>query len=623
MTKNVIKTVILLSAVLLAMLCITSCNKKSPSAPSDLNADFWELTWTGAPNATEYAVKISGNEYRTKETSFSLFDYVFPEETKTIRVKAIFGDESNSSEWVQIEYTAESVTDGLEYRLLSDGTYSVWCPADKIPKNGELVLPDYYEDLPVVIFKSERSPLMSETTLLTWATESGYKGPSFAGISKVRLPASLGAIDGGALYDSSIESIHIPSSVTYIANSAFEGCEALEKIDLPDGLTTIGNFAFAGCSSLKSITLPETLTTIGGGTFIGTSITSIDIPKDVKLLPYTTFYNCTSLSEINFSYSLEEILPGAFHNTAWYNSQPDGITVINSVLYNYKGDMPENTSLVVPESVKKLAGRNLFKGQKNLVSITLSEGIKRIPEAAFADCENLREVILPESLEAIEQSAFSGCGIENITLGSNVMSIGAGAFENCTSLTSINIPESVEDIAFRCFYGCTNLRDIIIEEGIRKIGNDVFLYCSSLTSLTIPDSVTHFNLNSIGYTGITHFVWPKNLNKALLYTPKYADGIHLTYLVIQKGTRLVDYNQLYAYDKLNTFFFEGTEDEYKDVPKDKDVDVGGMYTQENLEYLQSLIYKWESNLTVYYYSEEEPTESGNFWHYVHGVPTVW
>ena len=26
---------------------------------------------------------------------------------------------------------------------------------------------------------------------------------------------------------------------------------------------------------------------------------------------------------------------------------------------------------------------------------------------------------------------------------------------------------------------------------------------------------------------------------------------------------------------------------------------------------------------VYFYSEIEPTESGNYWHYVDGEPTIW
>ncbi|MEE3432094.1 MAG: hypothetical protein VZR78_05090, partial [Candidatus Enteromonas sp.] len=30
-----------------------------------------------------------------------------------------------------------------------------------------------------------------------------------------------------------------------------------------------------------------------------------------------------------------------------------------------------------------------------------------------------------------------------------------------------------------------------------------------------------------------------------------------------------------------------------------------------------------TSATWYYYSEEEPTESGNYWRYVDGVPTVW
>ena len=29
------------------------------------------------------------------------------------------------------------------------------------------------------------------------------------------------------------------------------------------------------------------------------------------------------------------------------------------------------------------------------------------------------------------------------------------------------------------------------------------------------------------------------------------------------------------------------------------------------------------NATRYYYSEENPTEEGNFWHYIDGIVTVW
>ena len=30
-----------------------------------------------------------------------------------------------------------------------------------------------------------------------------------------------------------------------------------------------------------------------------------------------------------------------------------------------------------------------------------------------------------------------------------------------------------------------------------------------------------------------------------------------------------------------------------------------------------------SDSYVYYYSETEPTTTGNYWHYVNGVPTIW
>ena len=44
-----------------------------------------------------------------------------------------------------------------------------------------------------------------------------------------------------------------------IGESAFEGCTSLASITLGDSVTFIGGCAFEGCISLKSITIPESL----------------------------------------------------------------------------------------------------------------------------------------------------------------------------------------------------------------------------------------------------------------------------------------------------------------------------------------------------------------------------
>ena len=276
-------------------------------------------------------------------------------------------------------------------------------------------------------------------------------------------------------------------------------------------------------------------------------------------------------------------------------------------LYGYKGEMPENTALVIPSTVTHFAGRNTFKDQKNLVSITIPGSIKWIPEYCFSGCENLREVKLFEGVDGIGYHAFDGCGVEQLTLPSSVTGWASNAFQNCTKLTSVKLLGPVKRINSHSFYGCESLSEINIPEGVVEICADAFAYCASLTSLNIPDSVTYFELDSIGYTSITHFVWPKNVGLIDLLMPKYKDGMPLNYLVIQKGTAYLQYLQFCLYDNLDTFYYEGTEEEYQQI---------------EIERVKATE-QWESNLKIYYYSETEPTEAGNFWHYVNGLPVKW
>ena len=384
--KKVFKT-LLFVVLIVSALCIVSCKKEIPKEPTDVQADFWKLTWNGHPNATEYIVEIFGKEYRTTETEFLMFDYISPGKTAQIRVKTVFKNDENTSEWVEITYTAEDVTEGLVYELNGSDFFdynsgcTVYLPADKIPENGELVIPDTYEGEYVVGFRSETPHLYSTIGLVQNKESSKYNGVSYSEIEKVRLPKNLTEIKRGALYDASVTEVYLPSTVTTIYVAAFESCDKLEKISLPDSLTMIYDFAFANCTALTDLTLPKNLTDLGVGAFKSTAITKVDIPETLLYIWENAFKNCTSLSKIAFSDTLEEIKPGAFDNTAWYNSQPDGMLILHNRLYCYKGEMPENTSLVIPSTVTHFAGRNTFKDQKNLVSITIPGSIKGIPFA--------------------------------------------------------------------------------------------------------------------------------------------------------------------------------------------------------------------------------------------------
>ena len=105
------------------------------------------------------------------------------------------------------------------------------------------------------------------------------------------------AIGNSAFKGKSITSISIPSTVTSIAPSAFEGCAHLATVTLSSSLTEIGDRAFASCGVLRSVDLPASLKTLGTSAFERCyALTTVYLPSSLTNIGDRAVRYCSSIT---------------------------------------------------------------------------------------------------------------------------------------------------------------------------------------------------------------------------------------------------------------------------------------------------------------------------------------
>ena len=331
-----------------------------------------------------------------------------------------------------------------------------------------------------------------------------------------------------------ITSVTIPSDISEIGNSAFEGCTYLTEINYNARNVQdfeINNRVFCNAGQRgQGITfnigsevyhVPNYLLDPGPDHTNKPKIKDLIFEKVRNLDGFESngafFCNITNL----YIDSLEDYLRLKFDAT----SQP--IVCAENVYFG--GELV--TNLVIPESITSIPA-NAFYHFRSLKSVTFHDGVTEIGVSAFSSCANLSEINFGNGIKTIGESFAYCTSLTSVTIPASVTCM-RGTFRECTSLKEVYISDLAAWCSMEGFYNDITERgstfngveydlylngelveNLVIPEGVTHIGDGVFWNCKSIKSVTLPDSLVSIGKGAFGnVTGLTEIVVPNSVTE--------------------------------------------------------------------------------------------------------------
>ena len=323
----------------------------------------------------------------------------------------------------------------------------------------------------------------------------------------LQLPEGYIFIDEGAFAYTELGSLKLPTTMQFIAKTAFNNNKLA-------GMTVLaGNPYFAHLASTQG-TVTYTMLTNKDKTKIiaapgakptqfsssGTTyLTSITIPDQITEIGDYAFFGNPTLKTVNFHAGIKRIGMGAFYETLLSRvsiPNPD-CEIGNSCFSN-----SQVSSISLPQGMKKL-GRHVFFYCTNLTSLTLPEGMEEIGMMCFGSC-SLTSVNLPSTMVKLDSCSLQDNPFTSINL-KNVKYVGRQAFSQCTNLTSVTSNGKLEEIDGAAFTRCPITR-AYLPDGLQTIIMNAYFRCTNLNSFTVPTTVTTITGNPcVGATSLRAF----------------------------------------------------------------------------------------------------------------------
>ncbi len=140
--------------------------------------------------------------------------------------------------------------------------------------------------------------------------------------------------------------------------------------------------------------------------------------------------------------------------------------------------------------------------------VTIPEGIVKIGNLAFGNCEILSKVEIASSIEFIGADAFKNCPITDVTVENGINYIGNSNNPYVVAMKSesyisggVVLNENTKIIYSYTFDGAAKVTSIVLPEGLKMLCDYALAGLSGITELSLPDSLKY--VGSSAFHGCT------------------------------------------------------------------------------------------------------------------------
>lgn len=121
------------------------------------------------------------------------------------------------------------------------------------------------------------------------------------------------------------------------------------------------------------------------------SLTEVELPENIEVIPYGTFMGCCSLTHVNI---------------------PNGVAAIGDFAFQ---SCTELSKIALPDHCEEI-GVYAFESCGALTELTIPSSIKKVGEKCFLGCTGLRRLIFSDGVEEVLDSFSNACDLDYLAI---------------------------------------------------------------------------------------------------------------------------------------------------------------------------------------------------------------